>query len=321
MAERTYTERVWDEFQGKRRAAEARSADRKARLYGEIPGLRELDAQLAGTAPKIMNAILSGGNTSAAVAALREENLRLQKRRAELLADAGYPADYTDVAYECTACGDTGFVGIQMCACMRRALSGAMLEDSGLARLAETQRFDNFSTEFYKPGPEREAAQRSYRELSAFAEGFDGKRGGGFLLMGPTGLGKTHLSTATAAAVIEKGYRVVYKTMQDMVNDFEEKQFHGGDYDTVRPYFEADLLLIDDLGTELSNQFTVACLYNVLNSRINNARSTIISTNLTQKELRERYDDRITSRLFGTLIVLTFAGTDVRRQKLAGGAK
>ena len=321
MAERTYVERVWEEFHAKRRVAEGRSKERKQQLYGVIPGLQELDMELSGTAPKIMHTILAGGDTEAAMTALREENMQLQERRAKLLKSAGYPADYTDVAYECTACGDTGFVGIQMCTCMRRALSHAMLEDSGLARLAETQRFDNFSLDYYKPGPEREAAKRSFRELSAFAEGFDGKCGGGFLLMGPTGLGKTHLSTATAVAIIEKGYQVLYKTIQDMINDFEEKQFHNGDYDTVRPYFESDLLLIDDLGTELSNQFTVACLYNVLNSRMNNGRSTIISTNLTQKELRERYDDRITSRLFGTLIVLTFAGTDVRRQKLAGGVQ
>ena len=117
--------------------------------------------------------------------------------------------------------------------------------------------------------------------------------------------------------VIEKGFNVVYATAQDVISAFEAKRF-GGDYesDCEERYFNCDLLVIDDLGVEVTNQFTVSCIYNIINSRINSRRATIISTNLTQGELRARYADRITSRLFGEFRPLLFTGRDIRSQKL-----
>jgi DNA replication protein DnaC len=138
------------------------------------------------------------------------------------------------------------------------------------------------------------------------------------LLIGGTGLGKTHLSTSVAKAVIERGFDVLYVSAIDMFSDFEKKQFGNGEgyVDNTRRYFECDLLIIDDLGTELTNQFTVSCLYNVINSRINSARSTFINTNLSKKEIESKYAERITSRLFGEYYPLVFSGIDIRKQKM-----
>ena len=309
--------RVRDAYQNKRGAAVGRSEERKEALYPMIPGLLEIDKKLAATAPKVLSAAISGKNVDEQIKDLQKENAALRKKRGELLLAAGYPADYTDIVYECSACGDTGFVGVNMCSCMRRAIAQAMLEDSGLGKLALAQSFDTFSLSYYKEGRERASMEHNLRTLQNFAKNFDEKTQDSFLLVGSTGLGKTHLSTATAVAIIEKGYEVVYKTIQSMLDDFEREQFGRGSYEDIRMYYEADLLIVDDLGAEMSTQFTVSCIYNVVNMRINNGKPTIISTNLTQSELRERYADRITGRLFGEYKPLLFGGVDIRRQKLA----
>ena len=314
-------QRVREAYQNKRNAAARRSEERKAALYPIVPGLQEIDTQLAATASKVLSAALSEGDIRPQIEQLQKENALLRRKRKALLIAAGYPADYTDIVYECNVCGDTGFVGVYMCSCMRRAIARAMLEDSGLGKLALTQRFDTFSLSYYKEGKERASMEHNLHVLTDFAQNFDTKTRDNFLLVGSTGLGKTHLSTATAVAVIEKGYEVVYKTIQNMLDDFEREQFGKGSYEDIRMYYESDLLIIDDLGAEMSTQFTVSCIYNVVNMRINNGKPTIISTNLTQNELRERYADRITSRLFGEYKPLLFSGTDIRRQKLADGGR
>jgi DNA replication protein DnaC len=265
-----------------------------------------------------MAAALRGGNVDDAVAAMREENESLRRMRGELLVQAGYPADYTDIRYRCEACGDTGFIGTKMCACMRRELVLAGYESSGIGRLMQTQSFDTFSLDYY-PAQDRGGMETNYRTLREFAAHFDSRRGENYLLIGTTGLGKTHLSTSVARLVIDSGFDVVYDTAQGVFSAFEAAQF-GRDEDAgEEKYLRCELLILDDLGTELTNNFTVACLYNIINTRLNNHLSTIINTNLTHSELRTRYADRITSRLFGEFRPLLFTGSDIRREKLKRG--
>jgi DNA replication protein DnaC len=265
-----------------------------------------------------MAAALRGGNVDDAVAAMREENESLRRMRGELLVQAGYPADYTDIRYRCEACGDTGFIGTKMCACMRRELVLAGYESSGIGRLMQSQSFDTFSLDYY-PAQDRGGMEANYRTLREFAAHFDSRRGENYLLIGTTGLGKTHLSTSVARLVIDSGFDVVYDTAQGVFSAFEAAQF-GRDEDAgEEKYLRCELLILDDLGTELTNNFTVACLYNIINTRLNNHLSTIINTNLTHSELRTRYADRITSRLFGEFRPLLFTGSDIRREKLKRG--
>ncbi len=293
---------------------------RRAELHQKSAEIASIDRKLAATGAKIALAALGTGDSyREKLEEVRRENEELQARRAALLAELGYPADYTMPPYECPLCEDSGFVGTKMCECMRRELIMAAYESSGLGKLMQTQSFDTFSLDFYAVGAEREAMQRNFEILRTYAERFT-MQADNLILCGATGLGKTHLSTAVARRVIERGYDVYYTTAQQMFSDFEYNRFGSGLSDEpaahVSRYTECDLLILDDLGTEVTNQFTNSCLYLVINNRINLRRPTIINTNLSGRELKSRYTDRIASRILGDFKPLLFAGTDIRRLKL-----
>lgn len=313
--------KIKEEYATKHLVAENAADLRRAEVHAAIPEVAKIDARLAGTGLALMGAALADqAERERRFASLKAENEALNAERDRLLVAAGYPADYTDVKYDCPACSDSGYVGIKMCDCMKRALTLAGFESSGIGALLEKQTFDNFSLDFYA---DKQEAHRAMSGLFSFAkdyaENFDAERSENLLMMGGTGLGKTHLSSAIARRVIEGGFDVFYVTAINMVSDFEAEQF--GNHRGVRgeftdKYFDCDLLILDDLGTELTNQFTVSCLYNVINMRINRRLPTIISTNLMQNELMQKYSERITSRLFGEFRILPFLGTDIRLQKL-----
>lgn len=319
--------RIRHEFESKYKIARDDADRRCAEVWAVIPGVRDIDAQLSRAGLEIMRAITAGGqereNISAMIDRVRERNEALQSRRRELLLAHGYPEDYTDVRYDCPNCGDSGYIDGIMCDCMKRELVYAGCESSGIGRLMREQNFENFTLDYYRTNTVTyEEMERVLTTAYRFANGFTENSGVNLVFIGGTGLGKTHLSSAIARRVIERGFDVVYVSAQSLISDFERERFGNsstgtGVGDTAR-YTECDLLIIDDLGTEVTNQFTVACLYNVINTRLNLCRSTLISANLNQNELRSRYTDRIASRLFGEYRVLRFVGTDVRAQKLSG---
>ncbi len=305
------------EYSNKYLRARAKADEHRRELHEKLPTVREIDFYLAGTGKEIMDIIISGKNVETRVEALKEKNRALLSRRAECLKEAGYPEDYSDIQYECSICADSGYVDGKMCECMRRELVLAGYESSGLGGLIGKQTFDNFSLEYYKNPQSRENMSLFSSGLRRFAESFDGTHFCNYLLIGGTGLGKTHLSTAVAKTVIDRGFDVLYVTAVGMIRDFEDKRFGSGEgaINSTDRYYSADLLIIDDLGTEIVNQFTLSCLYDVINARINNKKCTFINTNLTQKEIEAKYNERITSRLFGEYKLLTFSGTDIRLQK------
>lgn len=309
------------EFSQKYIAARERATAKRTELHSKFPRIWEIDRLLARTGMDIMGIITKGGkNTDGEIRLLRERNERLLSERGEILTAAGYPADYSDIKYDCELCGDTGYVGTTMCECMKRALVMAGYESSGLGALIGRQTFENFSLDYYSANPQvYENMSRSVEYLKIFSEKFDGKANRNFLFVGGTGLGKTHLSTAVAKRIIDRGYDVLYVTAVGMVSDFEAVRFGDGSRAKNDPdrYTEAELLIIDDLGTEVINQFTVSCLYDVINGRINAGRSTIINTNLTSKDIEAKYNERIYSRIIGEYMPIMFAGKDIRRQKIA----
>jgi len=316
--------RIRAEYETKPFEARAEADARRAELYAAIPELREMDARLSSFGLRVMEAALKGGDTDAEVAALRAENERVCAERGALLRRHGFPADYSEPHYECEKCQDSGYVGIRMCECMRRRLTEAGMESSGLSGLLRRQSFENFSLDYYRQNPkEYEIMTRNYHTVRRWAENFSMTEGGAkatsLLFLGGTGLGKTHLSTAVARTVIARGYDVFYNSAVGMISDFEYRRFGNGlvqgDSDDTARYTECDLLIIDDLGTEVVNQFTLSCLYHVLNTRLNLSKPTLISTNLTSGELRKTYSDRITSRLLGEYLLIPFYGIDVRKQK------
>ena len=309
--------RIRAEFENRRREAAAISEQRKSELYTHIPALLPIDRQLASVGSSVMKLALEGGDVEAGIARMKEEHKALRARRGEILVAAGYPADYTDIRYRCRECSDTGFIGTKMCACMRRELILAGYESSGLGHLLASQGFDTFSLQYYT-GEDRAAMEVNLRSLREYAENFAARKEESWLLIGATGLGKTHLSTSVAKTVLDAGFDVVYDTAQGVFSAFETERFgrNEGDNSPTDRYFRCDLLILDDLGTELTNNFTVSCLYNLINTRLNSRRAVLINTNLNYAELRSRYADRITSRLFGEYHLLAFSGRDVRVQKL-----
>ena len=317
--------RIRAEYETKAFAAQEEADARRDELYAAIPELYEMDRRLSQFGLRIMKAALASENTEEKIAELRAENERITRARATLLASRGYPADYSEPKYECTACRDTGYVGIKMCSCMRQRLVEAGMYSSGLGALMQKQTFENFSCEYYRTSPDAyRVMEDNYRYLRRYAENFTLEAGKAIpeslLFLGGTGLGKTHLSTAIARVVTERGYDVFYNSAVGMISDFESRRFGNGvaaiTTDDTSAYTACDLLIIDDLGTEVVNQFTLSCLYHVINTRLNLQKPTIISTNLAPGEMRKLYSDRISSRLTGEFQVIPFYGTDVRKQKL-----
>lgn len=306
-------------YQTKYLKAYAEADRRLDLLHGMSPELVALDRELSSVGVELaMAALHSGADRETLVKQIEARNLALQERRAALLISMGYPADYTQPPYECKKCNDSGFVDAVMCECMRRDLILAAHESSGLASLMQRQTFDNFDLSYY--GENAGSMREKLEFLKQYAEKFQ-NGASNLILMGPTGLGKTHLSTAMARRIIDRGFDVFYTGAIEMFADFEKAKFSMGEEkrdaaDQIARYTECELLILDDLGTETSNQFTASCLYLVLNTRINLRRATVINTNLDSKEIRTRYADRITSRLFGEFLVIGFSGTDIRRQKL-----
>lgn len=324
MGKRENIRRAREIIANRRAAAIADYEKHIAEVSAKVPGFAEIDAQLAATGPKIMAAAI--GHSDVSLEAIRAEYESLASRRKILLRMYGYPADYCDIHYTCEKCSDTGYVDINICDCLKKEVVRENLENSGLYSLAENQNFDTFTLDYYEKDDKIIMGQ-NVRFLREFAANFVPGKSDSFLFLGATGLGKTHLSTAVAQEIIKTGAYVVYESALTLFGEYEEQRFHRSSYDMdedsegTERFTECDLLIIDDLGCEVSSQFTVSCLYRIINTRMLKHRSTIISTNLTQDELRKRYSDRVASRLFGEYKPLVFRGSDVRRQKTMLGRR
>lgn len=314
--------KIKDEFAGKRTAAISAAELRTEELERKYPDLKKLNLAIRETGLRIFDSAFEPGvDIQKKVAEIEDEYNQNITFRNKFLEAYGYPTDYLDAKFECDKCKDEGFDNDgKMCICMKKALALATYKSSGIGKLIEKQSFDNFKLDYYEKGKERDNMEAVLDDCKSYTDSFTSKTSENLLFFGTTGLGKTHLSTSIAKGVIDRGFDVVYVTAQDLFEDFEREKFSRSysstQENTTEKYFECDLLIIDDLGTELSNQFTVSCLYNLINSRINSEKPMIINTNLNQNDLRDRYADRITSRLFGEFSVMCFYGKDIRLKKL-----
>ena len=297
-------------------------ADRKSRAEheaeikrGELalrsPEIKKIDRELRGVGLEIFRAACGGEDLTP----IREKNLALSERRRDIIRSLGLPEDYDEPKYTCKKCSDSGFINeSRMCSCFKEALTLANIESSGMGKLIERQSFENFDLAHYDDEA-RERAESILKIAKKFVNDFNGSSEN-LLLIGNTGTGKTHISTAIAKELISRGYDVLYDSAQNIINDFEMDKFKSGYSAQYEPkgekYMECDLLIVDDLGTEFVNQFTISCLYNLINTRKNRGLSTIISTNLTPDDIGSKYEGRISSRLFGEYTVLPFLGKDHR---------
>lgn len=311
--------KVKEQFEKKREQAYEDARRRKAEVYVRVEGIEQIDEALSKTGLKVYSEAINKGSSvplEKRISVLREENLELQRVRAELMVAAGFPADYTKPRFECEKCSDTGYVDLFPCECLITALRRESYLSSGLGALLSDQSFDNFDISLY-PACSRDMMQYIYNNVKLYAECYDTDTPNKNLLFcGGTGLGKTHLSTSVARTLIDRGFSVVYDTAINVMSTFERERFAKPGTDIVSDrYFDCDLLIIDDLGSEVPNSFSHATLYNIINTRLNSDKATLISTNLSEQKLRQVYDERIVSRLFGTYRVFVFQGDDIRLAK------
>ena len=312
MADYNIYQKAKAEIEARRNSAITDAEMRNELVRSESEEIREIDAELTKTAMLIFKTAVEGGD----IEAVRERNRALQSRRRELLVSLGHPEDFTEVKYSCKDCSDTGAVGTRVCKCLREIMIRERIAASAMGRLIETQSFDNFDLSCFAYDPKVQEKMKMIVTLAKnYVRDFD-KRKDNLLLIGPTGTGKTHISTAIARDLIHKGYDVIYDSTQNIISDFEADRFRSGygrEESCSDKYLECTLLIIDDLGTEFSNQFTLATIYNLLNSRQNKGLATIISTNLSPEELARKYEDRIYSRIIGGgSKILPFEGKDHR---------
>jgi DNA replication protein DnaC len=259
---------------------------------------------------------------------LKKKSDRLIEQQKKLLVDNGYPEDYLRIRYQCSRCKDTGFIGNEKCRCFKQAIADMIYEGSNLKSVLERENFSTFSFKYYSDDYIDESIglsplsnmQKIVAGCKSFIRHFD-KKHDNLLFLGNTGVGKTFLANCIAKELLDRGYTVIYLTAFRLFDILEKYKFGKEDDNslTAANQFEyildCDMLIIDDLGTELSNSFTTSQLYLIINERLLRQRSTLISTNLSLDNLNANYSERIYSRIISNYCIRRIVGEDIRLQK------
>lgn len=303
---------------------ESENRQHLAEAYARVPRLKEIDIQLRRTmAQAAQAAFLQGSDGRELMEKVREENLALQRERARLAAE-NFEEGYLDDSPICASCGGSGYVGSTMCECLRELCRQEQKKEiSILAGGKET--FSQFRLDYYpdridpKYGASpRTIMERNFQNCRRYAATF-APSSGSLLFIGGTGLGKTFLSACIARTVADRGYSVVYETASHLFGKLEKARFSPSEESRreAEKFTDCDLLILDDLGTEMPGQFVTAALYNLLNDRILDNKPMVVSTNLNVDEMARRYSAQIASRLH-SFQRLTFVGEDIRALKNRG---
>jgi len=310
--------RAREHLAAQRAAHAAQREAREAEIYAAIPEVRQIDLALRRLMGEVLALTLNQKmDVTAALEQVQHRSEALCARKAEALAERGYPADYLDEIVDCPVCRDTGYLKTgAACDCLLALYEAERKKELSDALKAGEESFGDFRLDYYT-GEARECMEVTFTAARRYALGF-GPASPNLLLQGGTGLGKTFLSRCIARAVSARGFGVVYETVQGAFAAFEEQKFsrdaetYAAASEKVKRIMGCDLLVLDDLGTELTTGFTQSALYNIIDSRLNAGRKTLISTNLSDGELSARYIPQIASRIGGEFDTLLFLGRDIR---------
>ena len=321
-----YSNEVMQRARARLAAAKAdRESENRQHLdeaYAKVPRLREIDRQLRLTMAMAAQAVFSsGGDVNEALEEAKQQNLSLQRER-EKLVRMYFEEGYLDDSPVCDRCGGSGYVGASMCECLAELCRQEQKKELTFLNVGR-ESFDQFRLDYYpdRLDPKlginiRALMEKTYNTCRKYAYGFT-ERSGNLLFSGDTGLGKTFLSACIARTVADRGYSVVYESAGHLFSNLERAKFSGDEQarEDVKKYTDCDLLIVDDLGTEMPGQFTTAALYSLVNDRLLAGKAMIISTNLTVEDLTRRYSPQIASRLRGNFTRVAFLGDDIRMKR------
>lgn len=296
-------------------------------IYEKIPAVKEINDEMARISVESARRAIMGDFGASAGLKARLKDMR--EDREALLKGYGYPADYMEMHYQCPACKDTGYAGDRKCGCFRQLEIDALYAQSNIKDMLERENFDKFSFDYFDDKVRDKRSGKTVREYMTeihslckkYVDTFDVKKGS-ILFTGKTGLGKTYLSNCIAKALMDKSYSCVYLPAAKMFDIFAESKFSYDADEEVKNrtdfIMDCDLLIIDDLGTEVSNTFTTSQLFTVVNDRIIAGKGTIISTNMPVNEMRDEFTDRVMSRIVSEYTVIPLFGDDIRVKKKFG---
>ena len=322
----SYSREVYDaasaELQRRRREAEGAAEAQRERVCRKYPRAEALERQMAQAAPQVAQAVLNGGDPTETVRRIERDNLAAQEELRQILAAAGEKARDFSPQYTCPLCGDTGYVGREMCSCFRALLADGAGKQLSRITGMKPARFEEMDLRYYSDLPDAERGESPREHMAdvldycrCYGENFHAQAES-LLLFGTTGTGKTHTALSIARLAAERGFSVVYGPVQQLLHRVEREHFGRAEGDAEDTMIACDLLILDDLGTELTTPFYTATLYNIINGRLLRGAPTIISTNLLPADWPGRYGEQIASRVLGTYQPLLFVGRDIRQVKL-----
>ena len=319
--------RAREQLELRRSENQAEQQRRLSLAYARVPEIRRIDDRMRAQMAELVRLTLSRRpDLKERMEELKNENLDLQVRRSELLVEQGWPVEFLDEIVSCPKCRDTGMLDGAPCECLHKLYNQELTRELGVLLQSGDESFDRFDLSLYSdqsaPGAlsPRANMTRVLGVCKKFAENFP-QVSTNLLLQGDTGLGKTFLSACIARVVASKGYSVCYDSASAALDAFERQKFARDPEEAeaaarrVRQMLSCDLMILDDLGTEMVTPFSISALYTLLNTRLVNGKRSILSTNCPDEELQRRYSAQICSRLDGEFLRLPFTGTDIRRLK------
>ncbi len=308
----TQYDRIFRQYEEKQRQNRLETERRRDYIYEQFPKYRELEDKTASLSVEHGKKLLSGDET--ALDSLRESLAALKDQKKQILLDAGLPADYLEPVFSCPDCRDTGYIDREKCHCLRQAEISLLYEQSGLQEMLANNNFSLLSYEYHS-GEDLSHFEKAVENCKNFIKNFDSDYHNLFFY-GTVGTGKSFLSGCVAKELMDQGHSVIYFGATGLFDLLSSTSFDTKNREerqnTYADLYQCDLLIIDDLGTELTNQFTASQLFSLLNERNIGRKATIISTNLSLRELQDRYSDRIFSRITSNFEVCKLTGADIR---------
>ncbi len=315
---RNAAERAHEILRKRRITAETEQRDRSLIAFSIAPEIKTMLGTLDKKRFELLRSIGSGNaSTSEAVYKLRDETERINRSISEILVSNGFSPDYIDYHYTCPKCHDTGYRDGERCQCLTELLNKLTIEDlNGLCGMKihsfEEFRLDYYPDEVIDGDNARQRMTVVYNNCKGYAEEF-GADSDSLFFYGPTGLGKTFLSSCIAGEVMKKGSSVVFFSVPSLFSQLEDEHFGRSDSKTMDILMSADLVILDDLGSEFRTKFTESKLYEIINGRMNLDKPVIVSTNLSIRDLHEMYNERLISRIIMKFAPMPFIGRDIRQ--------